>query len=187
MQLKVSVISDRPDEYIGKKGLVKNQVITCLDVDPSGYRLLMPFDYTLNEDEKTKWAGKLQDKQIVIGVRELMPFGGRLRARGAIVTGPDGSTGRQLIGRCSRRATLASDERGGIRAARPAIWRPMFTPRSFLAIHRRFGPAEAPGNRAFGTEARYARSIRAPNWNGGVAGRSPTGETGPEPPEKIAR
>jgi hypothetical protein len=90
MQLKVSVVSDRPDEYIGKKGLVKNQVITCQDVDPSGYRLLMPFDYTMSEDEKAKWAGKLQDKQIVIGVRELTPFGGRLRARGAIITGPDG-------------------------------------------------------------------------------------------------
>lgn len=89
MQLKVSVISDRPDEYVGKKGLVKSQIITCQDVDPSGYRLLMPFDYTLNEDEKTKYAGKLQDKQIVIGVRELVPFGGRLRARGAIVAGPD--------------------------------------------------------------------------------------------------
>ena len=92
MQLKVTVISDRPDEYIGKKGLVKSQIITCQDVDPSGYRLLMPFDYTLNEEEKTKWAGKLQDKQIVIGVRELVPFGGRLRARGAIVTGPDGKS-----------------------------------------------------------------------------------------------
>jgi hypothetical protein len=90
MQLRVSVVSDRPDEYIGKKGLVKQQVITCQDVDPSGYRLLMPFDYSMNEDEKTKWAGKLQDKQIVIGVRELMPFGGRLRARGAIISGPEG-------------------------------------------------------------------------------------------------
>ncbi len=29
MQLKVNVISERPDEYVGKKGLVKNQVITC--------------------------------------------------------------------------------------------------------------------------------------------------------------
>ena len=90
MQLKVLVTSDRPDEYVGKKGLVKNQVITCQDVDPSGFRLLMPFDYTLNEDEKPKYAGKLQDKQIVIGVRELTPFGGRLRARGAIISGPDG-------------------------------------------------------------------------------------------------
>jgi hypothetical protein len=90
MQLKVSVISDRSDEYVGKKGLVKQQVITCQDIDPSGFRLLMPFDYTLSDEEKTKYAGKLQDKQIVIGVRELVPFGGRLRARGAIVTGPVG-------------------------------------------------------------------------------------------------
>ena len=90
MQLNVKIISDRADEYVGKRGLVKSQIITCQDVDPSGYRLLMPFDYTLSEDEKAKWAGKLQDKQIVLGVRELVPFGGRLRARGAIVTGPDG-------------------------------------------------------------------------------------------------
>jgi hypothetical protein len=95
MQLKVSVVSDRPDEYVGKKGLVKQQVITCQDVDPSGYRLLMPFDYTLNEEEKAKWAGKLQDKQIVVGVRELVPFGGRLRARGAIIRGPDGKINTQ--------------------------------------------------------------------------------------------
>jgi hypothetical protein len=90
VQLKVLVTSDRPDEYVGKKGLVKNQVITCQDVDPSGYRLLVPFDLTLSEEEKTKWAGKLMDKQIVIGVRELTPFGGRLRARGAIISGPEG-------------------------------------------------------------------------------------------------
>ena len=90
MQLKVTIVSDRPDEYVGKKGLVKQQVITCQDIDPSGYRLLMPFDYTLSEDEKTKYAGKLQDKQIVVGVRELVPFGGRLRARGAIISGPEG-------------------------------------------------------------------------------------------------
>jgi len=90
VQLKVLITSDRPDEYVGKKGLVKNQVITCQDVDPSGFRLLVPFDYTLNEDEKAKYAGKLQDKHIVVGVRELTPFGGRLRARGAIISGPEG-------------------------------------------------------------------------------------------------
>src|SRR6185312_1340422 len=90
VKLTVNVVSDRPDEYVGKRGLVKSQIITCQDVDPSGFRLLMPFDYTLSEEEKTKWAGKLQDKQIVVGVRELVPFGGRLRARGAIVSGPDG-------------------------------------------------------------------------------------------------
>ena len=89
MQLKVTVISDRPDEYVGKRGLVKSQIITCQDIDPSRYRLLVPFDHTLTEDEKVKWAGKLLDKQIVVGVRELVPFGGRLRARGAIIQGPD--------------------------------------------------------------------------------------------------
>jgi len=89
MVIKVNITSDRPDEYIGKKGLVKSQVITCQDVDPSGFRLLATFDYTLSEDEKTKYAGKLLDKQITLGVRELNPFGGRLRARGAIVAAPD--------------------------------------------------------------------------------------------------
>ena len=49
----------------------------------------MPFDYAMSEDEKTKYAGKLQDQYITIGVRELMPFGGRLRDRGAIVAGPE--------------------------------------------------------------------------------------------------
>jgi hypothetical protein len=90
MKLTVNVISDRPDEYVGKKGLVKTQVITCQDVDPSGFRLLVPFDYTLSEDEKAKYAGKLLDKHIVIGIRELVPFAGRLRGRGAIIAGPDG-------------------------------------------------------------------------------------------------
>ena len=89
MQLKVTVTSERPDEYVGKRGLVKNQVITCQDVDPSGYRLLMPFDYTLNEEEKAKYVGKLRDRTITVGIRELLPFGGRLRARGAIVAGPE--------------------------------------------------------------------------------------------------
>ena len=90
MQLKVTVISERPDEYVGKKGLVKNQVITCQDVDPSGFRLLVPFDYTLSEEEKSKYSGKLMDRTIIVGVRDLTPFSGRLRARGAIVSGPEG-------------------------------------------------------------------------------------------------
>jgi hypothetical protein len=90
MQLKVLVTSERSDEYVGKRGPVKNQVITCQDVDPSGHRLVMPFDYNLSDEEKAKYAGKLQDKQIVLGVRELNAFGSRLRARGSIITGPEG-------------------------------------------------------------------------------------------------
>lgn len=85
MQLNVRVQVDRPDEYVGKRGLVKNQVITCQDMDPTGIRLVNTFDYTLTEDEKEKYAGKLLDKEILLGVYELIPFGGRLRARGKIV------------------------------------------------------------------------------------------------------
>ena len=48
-------------------------------------RLVNTFDYTLAEDEKEKYAGKLLDKEIILGVCELIPFGGRLRARGKIV------------------------------------------------------------------------------------------------------
>jgi hypothetical protein len=69
--------------------LVKTQVITCQDVDPSGYRLLMPFDYTLSEDEKPN-TPEAPGQADFVGVRELIPFGGRLRARGGIVSGPEG-------------------------------------------------------------------------------------------------
>ena len=61
-QLKVSVLSDRPDEYVGERVWVKSQIITCQDVDPSGYRLLMSFDYTLSEDEEPKYAGTFAEK-----------------------------------------------------------------------------------------------------------------------------
>ena len=76
MQLNVRVQVDRPDEYVGKSGLVKNQVITCQDMDPTGIRLVNTFDYTLTEDEKEKYAGKLLDKEILLGVYELIPLGG---------------------------------------------------------------------------------------------------------------
>ncbi len=85
MQINVRVQVDRADEYVGKKGLVKNQVITCQDMDPSGVRLVNTFDYTMTPEEKDKFAGKLLDKDVTLGIYELIPFGGRLRARGKIV------------------------------------------------------------------------------------------------------
>ena len=88
MLITVRVQVDRPDEYVGKRGLVKNQVITCQDMDASGIRLVNTFDYTLTEDEKAKFGGKLLDREVKLGVHELMPFGGRLRARGKIVEVP---------------------------------------------------------------------------------------------------
>lgn len=88
--MRVRVFSDQPDEYQGKKGLVKNQVLTCQDSCPSGARLKDNFDYVLSETEKEKFAGKLLDKEIVLDVIELRPppFGARLRASGRIFETP---------------------------------------------------------------------------------------------------
>lgn len=85
MNVRVLVTADRPDSYTGKKGLVNQQIINCMDFCQEGERLVQPIEYALSEDEKPVHAGKLQDKFIVLGIRELLPFGGRLRARGKIV------------------------------------------------------------------------------------------------------
>jgi hypothetical protein len=42
MTVKVLVMSDRPDEYTGKKGLVKQQIITVMDQSETGERLSTP-------------------------------------------------------------------------------------------------------------------------------------------------
>jgi hypothetical protein len=85
MIVKVLVMSDRSDEYTGKKGLVKQQIITVMDMSDTGDRLGQPIEYALSDEEKPIHAGKLQDKVINLSIRELLPFGGRLRARGRIV------------------------------------------------------------------------------------------------------
>lgn len=91
-RMKVSVVSDTPDEYKNKKTgeMVKSQVLSCQDVCPSGARLKNTFDYVLPDSEKEKYAGKLVDKVIELDVVELAPaaFGGRLRARGRIHSTP---------------------------------------------------------------------------------------------------
>jgi hypothetical protein len=86
MTIRALVTSDRPDEYTGKKGLVKKQVITCMDMSEKGDRLATPLEYSLSDEEKPLHAGKLQDKIIELGIREILPFGGRLRVRGRIVS-----------------------------------------------------------------------------------------------------
>lgn len=86
MNVRVMVTAERPDSYTGKKGLVNQQIINCMDFSKEGERLVQPIEYAMSEEEKLVHAGKLQDKFIVLGVRELMPFGGRLRARGKIIS-----------------------------------------------------------------------------------------------------
>ena len=85
MTVKALVMSDRSDEYTGKKGLVKQQIITVMDLSDTGERLAQPIEYALSDEEKPVHAGKLQDKVINLGIRELMAFGNKMRARGKIV------------------------------------------------------------------------------------------------------
>jgi hypothetical protein len=85
MTIKALVTSERPDEYTGKRGLVKQHIITVMDMSETGERLAQPIEYALSDEEKPVHAGKLQDKMIHLGIRELLPFGGRLRSRGKIV------------------------------------------------------------------------------------------------------
>jgi hypothetical protein len=85
MTVKALVMSDRLDEYTGKKGLVKQQIITVMDLSDTGERLAQPIEYALSDEEKPVHAGKLQDKVINLGIRELIAFGNKMRARGRIV------------------------------------------------------------------------------------------------------
>ena len=85
MTIRALVMSDRSDEYTGKKGVVKQQVITVMDQSETGERLAQPIEYAMSEEEKPVHAGKLQDKVISLGIRELIAFGNKLRARGRIV------------------------------------------------------------------------------------------------------
>ncbi len=85
MTIKGLVLSDRSDSYTGKKGLVVQQILNVIDQEPGVNRLSQPLEYAMTDEEKLKYAGKLQDKTIMLGIREIVPFGGRLRVRGQIV------------------------------------------------------------------------------------------------------
>ncbi|HZM05766.1 MAG TPA: hypothetical protein VFC44_22425 [Candidatus Saccharimonadales bacterium] len=85
MNLEALVLTDRADEYIGKKGPVKQQIITVIDQSKTGERLSQPIEYAMSEEERAVHAGKLQDKPINLGIRELSFFGTKIRARGRIV------------------------------------------------------------------------------------------------------
>jgi len=86
MHIKIKVISDQPDSYQGKKGLVKTQMVVGQEVDGGENQLLQPVEYSMSEEEKPKFAGKLQGKTVTLAVRECSIFGIALRVRrGAIL------------------------------------------------------------------------------------------------------
>jgi len=86
MKVQVQVVSERTDEYTGKRGLVKQQVLSLLDTD-AAERFVNTFDYVLSAEEAEKHGGKLAGKTITLGVHSFeAKFNGRLRARGRIVS-----------------------------------------------------------------------------------------------------
>lgn len=86
MRIQAQVVSERVDEYTGKRGHVKQQVVTLLDADAAD-RFVNTFDYTLSREEVEKYSGKLSDKVIELAIHNFEAmFNGRLRARGRIVS-----------------------------------------------------------------------------------------------------
>jgi len=86
MLINVNVTGERPDSYTGKKGVVNQIYLSCLDAETNpANRLVNTFDYAMSEEEKGKYAGKIADKRITLAVTDFTIFGGRLRARGRIV------------------------------------------------------------------------------------------------------
>jgi hypothetical protein len=85
MRANLQVISERLDSFTGKRGKVTNKVLSLLDLDPEK-PFLNTFDYTMSEEEAEKHSGKVQGKRIELAITNMeAAFGGRLRARGAIM------------------------------------------------------------------------------------------------------
>jgi len=84
MKADCTVIAENLNTYEGKKGKVNQQRLTLLDNDPDA-RFLNTFDYDMSDEEKAKYTGKITGRTIRLGVQDMQPFGGRLKARGRIL------------------------------------------------------------------------------------------------------
>jgi len=70
----------------GKKGIVQALSLCVLDLEKTaGCRFKQTFDYELRDHEKDRYAGKLVEKRLTIGITDLSVFAGRIRASGTIV------------------------------------------------------------------------------------------------------
>jgi hypothetical protein len=86
MQARVQIISERRESFTGKRGKVEQTILSCLDVDGS-HPFINTFDLVLNEEEAKQHGGKLVGKMVQLGIIGFEPaFGGRLRAKGQIVS-----------------------------------------------------------------------------------------------------
>lgn len=87
MKVKVSVLGERVEQFQGKRGPVKQNILCLMDMDNEN-RLLNTFDYVMNDEEVEKLSGKIKDKVIDVGITGLdAGFGGRLRAKGKLILG----------------------------------------------------------------------------------------------------
>lgn len=85
MRINGEITSERPNEYDGKKGHVKQIIIGITDKSKEGLRLSHQIEYVMTEDEKAKYAGKSLDKTIALDVTKLETWQGAIRAQGRIV------------------------------------------------------------------------------------------------------
>jgi len=85
MTANMMCLEERPDQYQGKTGLVKSQLASLVDMS-EGTRLTHTIEYSLTEAEKVEYAGKLRGKMVTVGIHEFNQFGGKIRARGHIVS-----------------------------------------------------------------------------------------------------
>jgi len=88
MVTKALVISERPNEYQGKKGWVKQIILTLLDQSPAPDSFINTFDHVCSEDDQEKYAGKLVGKIITFGVHNFEMWSGRIRCAGRIIETP---------------------------------------------------------------------------------------------------
>jgi hypothetical protein len=85
MKITTLCIGQREDSYMGKRGQVTMQILALLDTD-STHALINTFDLVLTDEDSKKFGGKLVGKKVEVGVYQFEPaFGGRLRAKGAIL------------------------------------------------------------------------------------------------------
>jgi hypothetical protein len=82
------VISERKNEYPGKRGFVSDRLITLVDQEPTkGARFRTAFEHRLSDDEKRKFEpDALTGKLVKFGLTNTASFqGGRLGFEGNII------------------------------------------------------------------------------------------------------
>ena len=85
MIVEAEVLSERANEYTGKKGKVEQTILSCIDRSPD-HAFVNTFDYLLTPEEREKYRGKLGGKRVTLGLINARPeFGGRLRFDGSLV------------------------------------------------------------------------------------------------------